>query len=65
MKRCLSVCALLVLAMPGNPLLAQEAPRAEGPKLLTPEASLNLAKAYFFAPTRHGFVHTSVALIAV
>ena len=28
--------------MPGHPLLAQEAPKAEGPKLLTPEASLNL-----------------------
>jgi dipeptidyl aminopeptidase/acylaminoacyl peptidase len=42
MNRCLSACALLVLAIPGNPLLAQEAPKAEGPKLLTPEASLNL-----------------------
>jgi len=42
MIRCLSACALLVLAMVAKPLVAQEAPKAEGPKLLTPEASLNL-----------------------
>jgi dipeptidyl aminopeptidase/acylaminoacyl peptidase len=42
MNRCLSACALLVLAMVAKPLVAQEAPKAEGPKLLTPEASLNL-----------------------
>jgi dipeptidyl aminopeptidase/acylaminoacyl peptidase len=42
MNRCLSACALLVLTMPGCSLLAQETPKVEGPKLLTPEASLNL-----------------------
>jgi dipeptidyl aminopeptidase/acylaminoacyl peptidase len=42
MNRRLSGCALLVLAMLAKPLVAQEPSKAEGPKLLTPEASLNL-----------------------
>jgi dipeptidyl aminopeptidase/acylaminoacyl peptidase len=42
MNRRLSACALLVLAMLAKPLVAQEPSKAEGPKLLTPEASLNL-----------------------
>lgn len=42
MNRCFSACALFVLAFLAKPLLAQEAPKADAPKLLTPEASLNL-----------------------
>src|SRR6202162_227282 len=42
MNRSLSTCGLFVLAMLAKPLLAQEPPKAEAPKLLTPEASLNL-----------------------
>jgi dipeptidyl aminopeptidase/acylaminoacyl peptidase len=42
MNRRLSVCALLLLTMLAGPLVAQEPPKVEGPKLLTPEASLSL-----------------------
>jgi dipeptidyl aminopeptidase/acylaminoacyl peptidase len=42
MNRCLSACALLVLATLAKPLAAQEPQKAEVPKLLTPDASLNL-----------------------
>jgi len=35
-------CALFVLAILAKPLIAQEPPKAEAPKLLTPAASLNL-----------------------
>jgi dipeptidyl aminopeptidase/acylaminoacyl peptidase len=42
MHRILSACALFVLAVLAKPLIAQEAAKADAPKLLTPEASLNL-----------------------
>jgi dipeptidyl aminopeptidase/acylaminoacyl peptidase len=42
MNRRFPACALFVLAIFAQPLLAQEAPKANAPKLLTPEASLNL-----------------------
>jgi dipeptidyl aminopeptidase/acylaminoacyl peptidase len=42
MNRFLSACALFVLAILAKPLIAQEAAKADAPKLLTPEASLNL-----------------------
>jgi dipeptidyl aminopeptidase/acylaminoacyl peptidase len=42
MNRCFSACALFVLAVLAKPLIAQEPPMADAPKLLTPEASLNL-----------------------
>jgi dipeptidyl aminopeptidase/acylaminoacyl peptidase len=42
MTRRFSTCALFLLAIFAKPLLAQEAPKADAPKLLTPEASLNL-----------------------
>jgi dipeptidyl aminopeptidase/acylaminoacyl peptidase len=42
MNRCFSACALFVLAVLAKPLIAQEPPKADAPKLLTPEASLNL-----------------------
>jgi len=42
MNRILSVAALLALALPGAPVLAQETSKAGSPKLLTPEASLNM-----------------------
>ena len=42
MNRRLSACALFVLAVLAKPLLAQDAAKADAPKLLTPEASLNL-----------------------
>jgi dipeptidyl aminopeptidase/acylaminoacyl peptidase len=42
MSRLLSAAALFVLTILGLPSAAQESPKAAGPKLLTPEASLNL-----------------------
>jgi dipeptidyl aminopeptidase/acylaminoacyl peptidase len=42
MSRLLSAAALFVLTILGLPSVAQESPKAAGPKLLTPEASLNL-----------------------
>src|SRR5205823_14572028 len=42
MNRLLSTSALLVLAAVGLPSPSQEPPKNTGPKLLTPEASLNL-----------------------
>jgi dipeptidyl aminopeptidase/acylaminoacyl peptidase len=42
MNRCFSPCALFVLAILAMPLAAQEAAKADAPKLLTPEVSLNL-----------------------
>jgi dipeptidyl aminopeptidase/acylaminoacyl peptidase len=42
MDRFFSACALFVLAVLAKPLVAQEAPKADAAKLLTPEASLNL-----------------------
>ena len=42
MNRFFSTGALLALTALGLPSLAQESPKAAGPKLLTPEASLNL-----------------------
>src|SRR5258708_12191053 len=38
----LSIGALFVLSALATPILAQEPPKANAPKLLTPEASLNL-----------------------
>src|SRR6266481_1675404 len=42
MNRFFSAGVLLALSVLAAPLLAQEPPKAAGPKLLTPEASLNL-----------------------
>src|SRR5713101_3755737 len=42
MNRSLTTCALFAVTLLGRPILAQEPPKTEGPKLLTPEASLNL-----------------------
>ena len=42
MNRSLLAGALFALSVLGSPVLAQESPKAAGPKLLTPEASLNL-----------------------
>src|SRR5258707_329207 len=42
MNRLLSAGALLVLTALAMPVVAQELPKANAPKLLTPEASLNL-----------------------
>src|SRR5437879_11409246 len=42
MNRLFSACSLLALVAFAMPILAQEPPKATGPKLLTPEASLNL-----------------------
>jgi dipeptidyl aminopeptidase/acylaminoacyl peptidase len=42
MNRTLSAVALLSLALPATPVLAQETSKAGLPKLLTPEASLNM-----------------------
>ena len=42
MNRCFCVRALFAMVIPAGPLLAQEAPRTDSAKLLTPETSLNL-----------------------
>jgi hypothetical protein len=42
MNRSLTTCALSALSAFAMPLLAQEPPKASAPKLLTPEAALNL-----------------------
>jgi len=42
MNRCLPVCAFFALAVLAGPLGAQETPKADAAKLLTPEASLSL-----------------------
>src|SRR5437879_4929911 len=42
MNRSLSAGALFALSVLAAPILAQESPKAAGPKLLTPETSLNL-----------------------
>jgi dipeptidyl aminopeptidase/acylaminoacyl peptidase len=42
MNRILSVAALLALSFPVTPILAQETSKGSSPKLLTPEASLNM-----------------------
>src|SRR6267142_2555607 len=42
MNRCFCVRALFAMVIPAGPLLAQEAPRTDSAKLLTPETFLNL-----------------------
>ena len=42
MNRIFSACVLVILVGPPKPVTAQEPPKADGPKFLTPEASLNL-----------------------
>jgi dipeptidyl aminopeptidase/acylaminoacyl peptidase len=42
MNRILTAAALLALSFPATPTFAQEASKASSPKLLTPEASLNM-----------------------
>src|SRR5713226_6317235 len=65
MNRSLSAGALFTLAAFAAPILAQEPTKAAGPKLLTPEASLNLRSTsdLQFSPdgSRLGFVVTEPA----